>query len=162
MMMAYVLQLCLFSGLFTALVAIGTGGRAINEIYFYPKPVQDRAVELGLTTYDTIKRKGRRFMIPFLLVMSAALILIIGLWNHAPDFKSAYLQSLLFLEVMNWYDGIVIDKVWVGHGRFWDIPELKGIPYVKTWKQVLIKRGIGSLLYVVVAAITVGIIVLVF
>lgn len=161
MMMAYVLQLCLFCGLFTALVAIGMGGRAINEIYFYPKPVQDRAVELGLTTYDTIKRKSRRFMIPFLLIMSAALILIIGLWNHAPDFKSAYLQSLLFLEVMNWYDGIVIDKVWVGHSRFWDIPELKGIPYVKTWKQVLIKRGMGSLLYVVIAAIMAGLIVLI-
>jgi len=161
MMMTYVLQLCLFCGLFTALVAIGTGGRAINEIYFYPKPVQDRAVELGLTTYDTIKRKSRRFMVPFLLIMSAALILIIGLWNHAPDFKSAYLQSLLFLEVMNWYDGIVIDKVWVGHSRFWDIPELKGIPYVKTWKQVLIKRGMGSLLYVVIAAIMAGLIVLI-
>ena len=161
MMMTYVLQLCLFCGLFTALVAIGTGGRAINEIYFYPKPVQDRAVELGLTTYDTIKRKSRRFMVPFLLIMSAALILIIGLWNHAPDFKSAYLQSLLFLEVMNWYDGIVLDKVWVGHSRFWDIPELKGIPYVKTWKQVLIKRGMGSLLYVVIAAIMAGLIVLI-
>ena len=100
--MIYVVQLFLFCGLFTALVAVGTGGRAINEIYFYPKPVQERAVELGLTTYETIKRKSRQF----LLIMIAALILIIGLWNHAPDFWSAYLQSLLFLEVMNWYDGI--------------------------------------------------------
>jgi len=39
--MIYVVQLFLFCGLFTALVAVGTGGRAINEIYFYPKPVQD-------------------------------------------------------------------------------------------------------------------------
>ena len=160
--MIYVVQLFLFCGLFTALVAVGTGGRAINEIYFYPKPIQDRAVELGLITYETIKRKSRQFMIPFLLIMFAALILIIGLWNRAPDFRSAYLQSLLFLEVMNWYDGIVLDKVWVGHSRFWEIPELKGIPYVKTWKQVLIKRGIGSLLYVVIVAITAGLIVLIF
>lgn len=36
--MIYVVQLFLFCGLFTALVAVGTGGRAINEIYFYPKP----------------------------------------------------------------------------------------------------------------------------
>ena len=94
--MIYVVQLFLFCGLFTALVAVGTGGRAINEIYFYPKPVQERAVELGLTTYETIKRKSRQFMIPFLLIMFAALILIIGLWNRAPDFRSAYLQSRLF------------------------------------------------------------------
>lgn len=32
--MIYVVQLFLFCGLFTALVAIGTGGRAINEILF--------------------------------------------------------------------------------------------------------------------------------
>lgn len=50
--MIYVVQLFLFCGLFTALVAVGAGGRAINEIYFYPKHVQDRAVELGLTTYE--------------------------------------------------------------------------------------------------------------
>lgn len=50
--MIYVVQLFLFCGLFTALVAVDTGGRAINEIYFYPKPVQERAVELGLTTYE--------------------------------------------------------------------------------------------------------------
>ncbi len=50
--MIYVVQLFLFCGLFTALVAVGTGGRAINEIYFYPKPVQERAVELGLATLD--------------------------------------------------------------------------------------------------------------
>ncbi len=36
--MLYVLQLCLLCGLFTALVAIGTGGRAINVIYFIPSP----------------------------------------------------------------------------------------------------------------------------
>ncbi len=81
-------------------------------------------------------------MIPFLLVIFSAPILIIGLWNRASDFRSAFLQSLLFLEVMNWYDGIVIDKLWVvGHSKFRVIPELKGIPYVKTWKQILIKKG---------------------
>lgn len=36
--MTYVVQLFLFCGLFTALVAVGTGGRAINEIYFIPSP----------------------------------------------------------------------------------------------------------------------------
>ncbi len=120
-------------------------------------------MELGLTTHEAIKRNSRRFMIPFLLVIFSAPILIIGLWNRASDFRSAFLQSLLFLEVMNWYDGIVIDKLWVvWHSKFRVIPELKGIPYVKTWKQILIKRGIGSLLYVVIGAVTAGIIVLIF
>lgn len=36
------------------------------------------------------------------------------------------------------------------------------MPYVKTWKQALMKRGAGSLLYVVIAAVTADIIVLIF
>ena len=58
-------------------------------------------------------------MTEFYIVMLVALVLIIGLWNHVSDFKTAYLQALLFLEVMNIYDGIVIDKNWVGYSKFW-------------------------------------------
>ncbi len=74
----------------------------------------------------------------------------------------AYLQALLFLEVMNWYDGIVIDKVWVGYSRFWLLPGCEDIPYVQTWKQVLKKRGILTLIWVVGAAVVAGIVVLMF
>ncbi len=44
---------------------------------------------------------------------------------------------------MNWYDGIVIDKLWVVYSKLWLIEECADIPYVQTWKQVLIKRGIA-------------------
>ena len=54
---------------------------------------------------------------------------------------------------MNWYDGIVIDKVWVGHSRFWILPGTEDLPFVQTWKQVLKKRMILSLIWVVGAAI---------
>lgn len=119
-------------------------------------------MELGLTTQETTKRKRKRFMIPFFLIMFAALILIIGVWNRASDFKQAYLQSFLFLEVMNWYDGIVIDKVWVGYSRFWDIPGLEGIPYVQTWAQMLKKRGLLTLIWILGAAVSAGMIMLLF
>ena len=46
--------------------------------------------------------------------MLIALVLIIGLWNGVRSFWPAYWQALLFLEVMNWYDGLVIDRFWVG------------------------------------------------
>ena len=54
------------------------------------------------------------------------------------------LQALLFLEVMNWYDGIVIDRLWVGHSRFWIIPGMEEIPFVQTWPQVLKKREMAE------------------
>ncbi len=92
--------------------------------------------------------------------MLVTLLLIIGLWNGVTDFKTAYLQSLLFLEVMNWYDGIVIDKVWVGHSKFWVLPGTEDLPFVQTWKQVLKKRGMLTLIWVAGAAIVAGLVVL--
>ena len=72
----------------------------------------------------------KRVMTAFFAVMAAALILIICVWNGVHDFLPAYLQALLFLEVMNWYDGIVIDRLWGGHcSRNHRIAFLGGIRY---------------------------------
>ena len=123
-----VLQLILFCGLFTLMVKLGVGNNALNGLYFYPKPVQEKVFELGLTDRDTVAKKRKRFMIPFFLVMTAALVLIIGLWNGVSDYKTAYLQALLFLEVMNWYDGVVIDRLWVGHSNSGSCPAQRIFP----------------------------------
>lgn len=157
-----VLQLILFCLLFTALVKFAVRGGAIDGLYFYPKPVQERAIAIGLTDRETMDRKRKQFMIPFVLTMLVALLLIIGVWNGVRDYKTAYLQVLLFLEVMNWYDGIVIDRWWVGHSRFWILPGTEDLPFVQTWGQVLKKRGILTLIWIAGAAIVAGLILLIF
>ena len=81
------------------------GSNALNGLFFYPKPVQEKVCELGLTDRETVKKKRRIFMITFFTVMAAALILIIRVWNGVHSFLPVYLQALLFLEVMNWCDG---------------------------------------------------------
>ena len=156
------IELILFCSLFTLMVKIAVGKNALNGLYFYPKTVQERAFVIGLTDRDTVARKRKRFMLPFFLIMLTALVLIIGFWNGVRSFRRAYLQALLFLEVMNWFDGIVIDKLWVGYSRFWILPGCEDIPYVQTWKQVLKKRGILTLIWIAGAAIVAGIVVLVF
>ena len=140
-----ILQLALYCALFTLMVKVGVGNNALNGLYFYPKA-----------------KKRKRFMTAFFAVMAAALILIIRVWNGVHSFLPAYLQALLFLEVMNWYDGIVIDRLWVGHSRFWIIPGTEEIPFVQTWPQILKKRGILTLIWIAGAAIVAGIIVLLF
>lgn len=157
-----VLQLVLFCALFTLMVKLAVSGSALNGLYFYPKPVQEKVFELGLTDRETVSRKRKRFMIPFFLLMLSALVLIIGLWNGVRRFWPAYWQALLFLEIMNWYDGIVIDRLWVGHSRFWIIPGTEEIPFVQTWPQVMKKRGILTLIWIVGAALVAGIVVLLF
>ena len=155
-----ILQLVLFCALFTLMVKIGVGNNALNGLYFYPKRVREKVYALGLTDRETVAKKRKRFMIAFFAVMAAALILIIRVWNGIQSFWAAYWQALLFLEVMNWYDGIVIDRLWVGHSRFWVIPGTEEIPFVQTWPQVLKKRGILTLIWIAGAAVIAGIVVL--
>ena len=135
------------------MVKYAVKGGAINGLYFYPKAVQDRAIEIGLTDRETMNRKRKRFMTLFYVVMLTALVLIIAFWNRVRDFQTAYLQALLFLEVMNVYDGFVIDKLWVGYSKFWLLPGCEDLPYIQTWAQVLKKRSVLALIWVAGAAI---------
>ena len=156
-----ILQLILFCGLFTLMVKIGVGSNALNGLYFYPKPVQEKVYELRLTDRETVAKKRKHFMLVFFAVMATSLILIIRIWNGIQSFWPAYLHALIFLEVVNWYDGIVIDRLWVGHSRFWVIPGTEGIPFVQTWQQVLKKRGILTLIWIAGAAVIAGIVSLI-
>ena len=156
-----ILQLILFCALFVLMVKLAVRKEALNALYFYPKPVQERVYDLGLTDRETVARKRKRFMIPFMIVMLCALLLIIGLWNGIRDFRPAYFQALLFLEAMNWFDGIVIDRLWVGHRKLWIIPGTEDIPFVQTWKQVFKKRMILTLIWIVGAAVVAGLVVLI-
>ena len=160
-MIRLILQLILYCALFTLMVKYAVRGGAIDGLYFYPKAVQDRAIEIGLTDRVAMNRKRKRFMTLFYVVMLAALVLIIAFWNRVRDFQTAYLQALLFLEVMNVYDGIVIDKLWVGHSKFWLLPGCEDLPYIQTWAQVLKKRSVLALIWVAGAAIVALLVVMV-
>ena len=157
-----IVQLILFCLLFTLMVKLAVRDNALNALYFYPKPVQERAFALGLADRAAVKRNRTIFMTAFYVVMLTALILIIGLWNGVSDFGTAYLQAVLFLEVMNWYDGIVIDRLWVGYSKLWIIKGTEDIPYVQTWKQVIKKRIFLTLVWIVGSAVVAGIVVLIF
>lgn len=154
------IQLGLYCLLFALLVKCAAGNSGLNALYFYPKEYIDEAHRRGLADKTAVMKKGKHFMIPFCIGMLAALIAILCVWNRVSDFKTAYLQAYLFLVVMNWFDGIVIDRLWVGHSKLWVIPGMEGIPYVKPWKTVLTKRGLATVMYLVIALVPAGIAVL--
>ena len=160
--MLYIIQIAIFCLLFIIMVRIGVGNSALNGLYFYPKAVRERVYELGLTDRQTVKKKKIIFMAAFYIVMLTAILLIIGLWNGVRDFWTGYIQALVMLEVMNWFDGIVIDKIWVAKSKFWVIAGTEDIPFVQTWKQVLKKRIILSLIWIVGAAVIAGLDVMIF
>lgn len=147
------LQIILYLALYTGMVAFAVRNGAVNGLYFYPKPVQERAFAIGIADRRNTHRKAVQFMTIFLVILLAALLLFIGLWNRVDDFKTAYWQALLFLEISNWYDGIIIDRLWVGHSKFWIIAGTEDIPFVKPWKEILVKRTLASLIWLAVAAV---------
>ena len=100
-------------------------------------------------------------MIPFCIIIFTAPILIISLWNRVTDFKTAYLQAALFLVIVNWFDALVIDRLWVGHSRIWIIRGMEGVPYVKPWKDIIIKRSLATAMYLILALAAAGIAVLI-
>ncbi len=156
MILKFVIENIIFLGLFTALVWCYTIGGTINAVFFYPKEYQQKAIERGLTTEERINKRRKIFHWTFIPIILIALIVIVGVINKADTFRSAYLQSLLFLEIMNIYDGIVIDKIWVGYSKLWRIDGMEDIPYVQTWKQVLIKRSILAVIWIPLSAVTAG------
>ena len=139
--------------------AVKDSGR--NCRYFYPKACLDEAQRRGIANRKAEMKKGSRFMAFFCIVMLLALLAIAALWNRVSDFGTACLQTCLFLVVMNWFDRIVIDHPWVGQSRIWRVEGMEGVPYVKPWREVLVRRGMGTAIYLLLAPPIAGIALLI-
>jgi hypothetical protein len=158
--MLLLLQLTLYCLLFFFMVKLAARDNGLNCLYFYPQDYIEKAVERGLADRAETRKKGKRFMIPFSVILLVALILMIALWNHVTDFKTAFWQSCLFLVVMNWFDGLVIDHLWVGHSKIWVVPEMRGYPFRKPLRRILLKRSVYTVVYLLLAVVPAGMVVL--
>ena len=54
-----IIQLILYCSLFTLMVKIGVGNNALNGLYFYPKPVQEKVFALGLIDPEKVAKKRK-------------------------------------------------------------------------------------------------------
>lgn len=159
--MLLLLQIILCCLLYLALVKCAVRDSGRNCLYFYPDAYLDEAQKRGIANKDEELRKGKRFMTFFCLVIFVVLIADIAGWNGVKDFKTASFETYLFLVVVNWFDGFVIDLLWVGHSKIWRIEGMEGVPYGKPWRTVCTKRSAATALYLLVAAAVGGIVVLI-
>lgn len=159
--MLLVLQNILYCGLYILLVKCAAKNSGLNCLYFYPDEYIEEAHKRKIADKEATMKKGKRFMIPFCIIICVALVLIISVWNHVTDFKTAYIQAVIFLVVVNWFDGIVIDKLWVEHSKIWIIPGMEDVSYAKSWSYMLKRRTLGTIMYLVVALAIAGIVVLI-
>lgn len=159
--MLLLLQIILCCLLYLALVKCAVRDSGRNCLYFYPDAYLDEAQKRGIADKTEELRKGKRFMTFFCLVIFVVLIAVIAGWNGVKDFKTASFETYLFLVVVNWFDGFVIDLLWVGHSKIWRIEGMEGVPHGKPWRTVYTKRSAATALYLLVAAAVGGIVVLI-
>lgn len=122
---------------------IGIANGPIGSVYFYEPEVQEKVVELGLTTREKIKKgyaiAGVCLFIPILFFVPAMVYFI----NGARGFFEIFIQITIILMVVGLFDRLFIDWYWVGKTKAWSIPGTEDLmPYIP--KKTLAKKWIGT------------------
>ena len=136
------LAMC-FILLIVCVVGIAKDG-PVGLVCFYEKDVQDRVVELGLTTKDRIKRRTIIAAIAVTIPITVLIPYMVYVINGATGFKDAFFQMIVISLIANVFDRIFIDWYWVGKTNAWNIPGTEDLkPYIP--KMTLIKKWFGTL-----------------
>ncbi len=144
--------------LLTCVIGIANGPAGL--VVLYEQDVQDRAVKLGLTTKEKIKRS---FIITclalYLPVLFLTPLMAYGI-NGAQGFLDGFLQMTAILLIMGLFDRFFIDWYWVEHTKAWIIPGTEDLrPYIPT--KVKIGKWLATLvMHPLLAAIIAGIVTL--
>ena len=138
--------------------AIGIANGPVGLVLLYEEDVQQRVVELGLTTKDTIRRNYVICSIALFVPMFLLPPLMVYGINGVSDFWSGFWQMTIILWIQGLFDRFFIDWYWVGHTKAWVIPGTEDLkPYIP--KKVMMRKWIGTiLLNPVIAAIVAGIV----
>ena len=143
------------SALLILVCAIGIRKGAIGMVHLYHADVQQRCVDLGLTTHDRIRRRAARFKACSLLYIVYVLVFVYAV-NGARGFWSGFWQLLAILSILNLVDRFLIDEFWVGHTKAWTIPGTEDLkPYISAADKRR-KWLFGTVGMVVTAAILSG------
>lgn len=104
-------MLAVFEGLILSfwlllICVVGIANGPVGMVMYYEKDVQDRVVELGLTTRETIKKTsmiaGLALFVPQLTIIPA----VVYFWN-------GFFQLLVIYMIANLFDRLFVDEWWV-------------------------------------------------
>ena len=141
--------------------AIGIRNGAIGMVHLYDQKVQERVIELGLTTAEAIRKRSvifRSLCLPGYLIYVLICVYVI---NGARGFFEGFWQGFVILFIMNLIDRFLIDEYWVGHTQAWIIPGTEDLrPYI-TAKDKKKKWIMGTAGMALLAAILSGIMALI-
>ena len=141
--------------------AIGIRNGAVGMVHLYDQKVQERVVQLGLSTADEIRKRSllfRSLCLPGYLIYVLICVYVI---NSARGFFEGFWQGFVILFIMNLIDRFLIDEYWVGHTKDWIIPGTEDLrPYI-TAKDKKKKWIMGTVGMALLAALLSGIMALI-
>ncbi len=153
------LVMCLFLLLYCV---IGIANGPVGLVTLYEQDVQDRVVELGLTTKAKIKKS---FLISSAALFGPQFLLVpymaYGI-NGAVGFWDGFWQMTAILVIQGLFDRLFVDWYWVGHTKAWEIPGTEDLkPYIPP-KMMALKWMGTFVLNPLIAALLAGLMTWIF
>ena len=123
---------------------VGIANGPVGLVTFYEPEVQERVIELGLTTRERITRStalaGIALFVPAFLLVP---YMVYGV-NGAEGFREGFTQMVAISLIYGLFDRIFIDWWWVGHTSTWIIPGTEDLmPYIAG--KTLVTKWVGTL-----------------
>ncbi len=124
---------------------VGIANGPVGLVVLYEQDVQDRAVELGLTTKAKIKKSFIISCITMFLPVFTLVPFMVYYINGAEGFLDGFWQMTAILLIQGLFDRFFIDWYWVGKTKAWIIPGTEDLrPYIPT--KVKIGKWLGTLI----------------
>ena len=110
--------------LFTLVVVAVSLKDPLMQVNNWPPAIQQRARELGLIREEQMSGSKKVYAkkLAAALVIAIAFAALVFFANGARSFADGFGYSYLIWTVVNWYDALVIDCLWVCHDRRVRIP----------------------------------------
>ncbi len=110
----------------------------VGAIFFYPPVMQERVIELGLMSRETMKKRrafAHLLLLGWMLVVPFFLMVYI---NHANSYWDYFWQYYVMFISAEFFDWLFIDTIWVALSDWWIIPGTEDLNH--TWHSVEIKK----------------------
>ena len=110
----------------------------LGGIFFYPKVMQERVIEIGLMTEQELRsRRTFAYILLLALMILVPGFMILQINGAQTYFNCCWQYYILFLGA-EFFDWLVIDTIWVALSDWWIIPGAEDLN--DTWHSVHVKQ----------------------
>lgn len=133
------IECVILCALFTLAVVTVSLKDPLAGVHNWPPAIQQRARELGLIREKQMAGSKAVYLkkLTAALVIAAIFVAAVYFFNGARSFVTGFGYSYLIWTVINWYDAIVIDCLWICHDKRVRIPGTENMKeYQDYWFHV--------------------------